>query len=254
MKKIMMLLMVAVLMLGISGQAMAAFEDGHLVRVVYSTAGTNEIGTDLGSVKNLTSLSTQNVVFNANNFDFAALGGNANASNTYVAYYTVTTTDASGNTNKAWLSGLPTGETIAKSKFSGYAGDAHSANGLYQVASGGAAQATVLMSDPNSYWNTLNNSGAAVGKMNNFITASGGNAEMSLADLATVGYVDQVLYYYSSPSGISGTASGLKVATIRTFADGHTELNPSAVPVPAAVYLFGSGLLGLVGLRRKMAA
>jgi hypothetical protein len=29
-------------------------------------------------------------------------------------------------------------------------------------------------------------------------------------------------------------------------------LTPSAVPVPAAVWLFGSGLLGLVGIRRKM--
>jgi hypothetical protein len=49
----------------------------------------------------------------------------------------------------------------------------------------------------------------------------------------------------------------LNVATIRTYADGTTQLNPTSVaqtPVPAAVYLLGSGLLGLVGIRRKMAA
>jgi hypothetical protein len=44
----------------------------------------------------------------------------------------------------------------------------------------------------------------------------------------------------------------VKVATIRTLADGTSTINPSAVPVPAAVYLLGSGLLGLVGLRRRI--
>ncbi len=32
------------------------------------------------------------------------------------------------------------------------------------------------------------------------------------------------------------------------------SLNISAVPVPAAVWLFGSGLLGLVGVARRKAA
>ncbi|MBD9357998.1 hypothetical protein [Methylomonas albis] len=32
---------------------------------------------------------------------------------------------------------------------------------------------------------------------------------------------------------------------------GHLELNPSAVPVPAAVWFFGSGLLGLLGMNRR---
>jgi len=41
---------------------------------------------------------------------------------------------------------------------------------------------------------------------------------------------------------------------IRTMADGSTIINPEAaapVPIPAAAYLLGSGLLGLVGIRRK---
>ena len=35
---------------------------------------------------------------------------------------------------------------------------------------------------------------------------------------------------------------------------GHFDLAPSAVPLPAAVWLFGSGLLGLLGVARKKAA
>jgi hypothetical protein len=58
-----------------------------------------------------------------------------------------------------------------------------------------------------------------------------------------------------SPSGISDDMSGVAVATIRTYADGTIRLNPreAATPIPAAVYLLGSGLLGLVVIRRKMA-
>lgn len=35
---------------------------------------------------------------------------------------------------------------------------------------------------------------------------------------------------------------------------GNSVAPPSAVPIPAAAWLFGSGLLGLAGLRRKVAA
>ena len=41
---------------------------------------------------------------------------------------------------------------------------------------------------------------------------------------------------------------------IRTFADGHTEIIPMATPLPAAFWLLGSGLMGLVGIRRRMTA
>ena len=50
MKKIMMLLVAMVLLLGVSGQAKAYFDDGHLIRVVYSTNGTMESATDLGDI------------------------------------------------------------------------------------------------------------------------------------------------------------------------------------------------------------
>ena len=38
------------------------------------------------------------------------------------------------------------------------------------------------------------------------------------------------------------------------FNGASTVINPSAIPVPAAVWLFGSGLLGLVGVARRKAA
>lgn len=252
MKKILMLLVVTMLLLGVKGQAMASFANGDLIRVVYSTSGTMETATDLGSISSLTSASTTNVVYNANNFNLSALGGTADASNSYVAYYSITL--APSPANQAWVSGPLAGVSKAsKTQFaSAYLTGVGNTNGMYDVASGGAKQVTVLMSDPNSYWMQLNRGGSSIGRMNNFLS-SGYSAEASLAGLSTVGYVDQTIYYYGSLSG-AGTATGLNVATIRTYADGHTALNPSAVPIPAAVYLFGSGLLSLVGIRRKTAA
>ncbi len=78
--------------------------------------------------------------------------------------------------------------------------------------------------------------------------------EANLSALNTVGgYVDQYLYYYGSNPDLGG--QGTAVAKIRTNADGSTTLSSLApTPIPAAIYLFGSGLVGLVGMRRKMSA
>jgi hypothetical protein len=42
-------------------------------------------------------------------------------------------------------------------------------------------------------------------------------------------------------------------AVLRIYEDGSVVLNPTVVPIPASLLLFGSGLLGLIGLRRKTA-
>jgi PEP-CTERM motif len=54
--------------------------------------------------------------------------------------------------------------------------------------------------------------------------------------------------------GESGWCGGVNCATSAFFAGSLTELpppDPSAVPVPAAMWLFGSGLLGLVGFAKR---
>jgi hypothetical protein len=82
--------------------------------------------------------------------------------------------------------------------------------------------------------------------------------EISLADLATKGYVDQFLYYFATPNSNAASSTGVKVATIRTKLNTNniitTEINPVSqvtTPIPAAAWLMGSGLLGMIGIRRK---
>jgi hypothetical protein len=51
----------------------------------------------------------------------------------------------------------------------------------------------------------------------------------------------------------SGLGDTIWVDDLMITAPDHATISPSAVPVPAAVWLLGSGLLGLIGIRRKKA-
>jgi hypothetical protein len=143
----------------------------------------------------------------------------------------------------AWTSGPSTGQSIKNSKFDTFAGQAHYVTGKNSLL--GNPQNVYLQSDANSFVTRM----APAGSFASYLQVY--NGEASLAALDTVGYVDQLLYYYSTPDDAS---SGSPLYTIRSWANGTSEINPNVVPIPAAVYLLGSGLLGLIGIRRKMSA
>lgn len=260
MKKIMMLIMVALLMLGVSGQAMASFEEGHLIRVVYSGTGAGtEYVTDLGNLSTLTSpITSPNSLPGTDTFSLSSVGASS-WNNVNIAYF-ILDTSAFGGSGTGWTSGsAANGGYTNSGAYGSFAGAAALTTNSWGMYSGGATSVNVQQADFASYWQWLNmaNGGAPnVGSMGGLLQAPGASAEANLGQLATTGYVDQILYYYGATpdSGARGTA----VATIRTLLNGTGSTSllaaPSAVPIPAAVYLFGSGLLGMFGLRRKMAA
>jgi hypothetical protein len=57
------------------------------------------------------------------------------------------------------------------------------------------------------------------------------------------------------PYLVTGATTGYSAVLRFNKADGQVTLNPNAapVPVPAAAWLLGSGVLGLIGLRRRNA-
>jgi hypothetical protein len=261
MKRIMMLLMVALVMFGVSGQAMASFNDGDLIRVVYqgSGAGTEYI-TDLGNFSQATGqltapITSNNPLTGQDAFSLTSVGASS-WSNVQVAYFIM---DLAGNggTGAAWTSGSPTtGGQVNLGTFNSFQGASALTYNSWQQNAGSGNSLTESQSSPVAYWQWLNNaqSGAAdIGGMAGFLKTPQSSAEANLGNLATAGYVDQVLYYYGA-NPMTAT-QGTAVATIRTFLGGtaSTEML-AAVPIPAAAYLFGSGLLGMFGLRRKMTA
>src|SRR5574341_1577011 len=246
MKKILMLMIVAVLMLGISGQAMASFEEGHLIRVVYSGTGAGtEYVTDLGDFLSLTSpLTSNNALSGQNTFSLANVGASATWANTNVAYFIVSFS-ANAGAGAAWTSGPASGSNNNFGTFwTNFVGSTAMTTNSWQQYSGGANSVAVSQADGASYWINQNSGGTSIGTFMGYLTNT---AEKNLGELATAAYVDQYLYYYgANPDG--GTP-GTQVAKLRTFAD-HTELGAvSQVLVPAAVYLFGTGQIGRASCR-----
>jgi len=236
--KFLVIAAVFMLMFSVAGQAMAAFTSGELIRVVYVNGGVgNEVATDLGAASTWTSPSaiTSTISYTTYKFSLSSFTGYS-YSDLSVVYFLKT------EANSFWTSGDLDGQDNLSGEKSATGERISHVLSYYENLSG--SQVTGESKHGNSYWKKLNEKG--VGKFYAFLTESG---EQNLAALATGGYVDQYLYYY--PSGTSNLAgSGVAVAQIRTFADGHTEINP--VPVPAAVYLLSSGLLALVGVRKHL--
>lgn len=242
----MMLMMAVLLVFSMAGQASADFDNTYLLRAVYDTAGTLESVTGLGPITDKTEPFTYNVIYNSDKFTTAMFGG-ADFSKLRVAYFAVDFYD-----KDVYLSGPIDGYQLSGNRKLSVINTAITGviAGYNKILSDDQKMGIMAKSGVQSYYTLMDKNGTATGSFGQFLTLPF-NGEASLAPLATVGYVDQTLFYYGNADT---SAPGVKMAVIRTFADGHTELNPNAVPVPASVLLLGSGLLGLIGIRRKMAA
>jgi len=249
-KKLLVFAAVFMLVLSFAGQAMADFAVGDLIEVVYqSGAGNPEVAIDLG---NMTALTTPGAVtdttFTTNEWSLSNFPG-ANYSNLNVAYFMY------GGSGVFLLSGPESGQSILANNKAAQAGtQMSSVLGLYASLSGGSGMATTTISNGDSYYTLLDKAGVGVGSFAGLV--SGGTAnEANLAPLATTGYVDQYLYYYPASASNIKNSAGIQIADIRTYANGSVEIIPLVTtPLPAAFWLLGSGLVGLVGIRRRKTA
>ncbi|NWF55110.1 MAG: hypothetical protein HXY45_09985 [Syntrophaceae bacterium] len=259
-RKLLGLLAAAVLVLGFAGQASALFEDLQLVRVVYQNNGTVELATSLGNVNTLAGGSNVTVGDGTSGFQLTDFSG-AGWANLQVGYYARN----AGLQYDAWTSGpLAGGQMSGPTKIANFTNAATYTAGYYQTLTPTGNTVTAVTTNLNSYVDNMNNGGTSPGTFAAFIPA--GNGEVSLAAIATLGYVEQLLYKYDYTSPGNPASAGVAVAKIRTWvtpgADGTlgtaddlsgTTINPTeqVVPIPPAVLLLGSGLLGLIGLRRR---
>jgi len=120
----------------------------------------------------------------------------------------------------------------------------------------------VVGTDPSNFWSVLKNnwgnstpfdSTGAVGGSMYFMLASetcvqGGAPFFAVACSST----DPSVYQFYGSGGLTaGTGNGIGQWTMSQSGVLSYSAGVSAVPVPAAAWLFGSGLLGLVGVARR---
>lgn len=248
-KKMITLLAGALMTIAMAANASAYFEQGNLIRVVYDKSINMEVATDLGSISSILPAAGGSVTLGggASSYLGSALAGSS-LSNLNVAYFSWNSANVD-----LWLSSKAATQSVLTSQWNTGTGAVQSVMNRYLGLAGSTTSRVDLSTaDANSYWNKLDkNSTTQSGKFGGLYLAQ--NGELNLSALATGGTVAQNLYFWNSQ-----TAAGTMLdITIETLADGSTRISstqepPSSVPVPAAAYLLGSGLLGLVGIRRKM--
>lgn len=235
-----MVLLAAMLLLGFTGQAMAYFTAGDLIQVVYQAGGTgNEVLTDLGAVSTTTGPITTGI----NTSQLSTLFPGQSWSNLDVAYFAFT--PQNGGALNLWISGTPGGQTNS----AGFQVTTKSAlnSVLSSINTASTNQVVQSSSASSSYWNAVDKNGTAVGMFNSFIAGGG---EVNLAALASGNTANLSLYYYPT-STVNSAGPGVELETLAISSNGTTTVTPQATPIPATFLLFGSGLLGLVGIRRK---
>ena len=264
MKKFLVGIAAAALVFGAAGHAKAYFSaDDELFQVIYegngsANLGTNEIVVDLGKISSLFTAGGVTTTNSAFATDLSTYFGNTSVSNLQVAYFAE---HAAGLTSAKviYASGTvaPTGVT-GGSTFASTSGAIGSFRSTYSGAasvvtgtdSAGLTYATTVgaTSVLNSYWGGLDQQGAGIGTLAAYLP-NGGSQGMEVAMVAG-GTVTQNFYKIASAAGTPGLSD---LGTIQTLSNGTVITQGAQVPIPPSVLLFGSGLLGLISIRRRSA-
>lgn len=215
--------------------AVASYAGDTGISINQILAGLTGSTTVLGSDANLAKLFAADA--SGDTLDFAVLGGQytgtvgaANFKTAGVAQFITSTTNNS-------LTSLSAATTPSLTHMAGLNTDLTSVNSN----SGGASSVEGSNPATSGIWDILNTAG----------TASWDGAGINNYNL--LGTTEN-LYYVTGTGGIASKVSPVLEATASLSSSGLVLTGTSSpVPLPAAVWLFGSGLLGLAGVARRKA-
>lgn len=245
MKKFSSVLLVALLVFAVVGQASAYFDGGNLAQVAYSP-GDKEVAVDLGidlATYNFDTAANDKVATGAINLNQFAIG--TTWADVQLAYY--------GAYDQKYLYFATTKATAPG--FNERAGAAFSsgvnkANLNFNTLGGNPS---IDVTSSTTGYNASFTAGGIVPGEYAGLNRDWQDGEANLAALSSVGYVDMYIYKYDKDrytTFVPGTNHDYQ-GIVRLTADGDTIVNPSAVPIPGTVLLLISGFMGLIGIRRK---
>ena len=212
-RKLVTLIVAAILALSTAGSACAAFADLELIRVYYDRNGS-EYATDLGKVKDLLAAGT------------TTIGGSFGSLTTgYAVYFAL---DRATGMNDVWASGSVDTPSVITGGGLGMTSLKNGTVPMYsQFNTQGGTDYTGLASETSSYKKKLS---ATQGQLASTIHLnSSPNTEASIASLigAGTGSVTQVLYFWDNAlTTVAADKIGVPVATITTHFDGKTVISP----------------------------
>lgn len=245
-KKMIVLLAAALLTLGAAGSALANFGDQQLEMFAYN--GSTEVAVDLGAI-DVTSLSSMESslasLAGTINIGATAVSGLTGSGNIYAGIMGIDFANT-GNvvvSGKAGLSPFP----YSTANYGGATGSMSTINGYYAgVTQATAGVATGSSTAINSYFTLMDSKSAGLGNFGSLVPSTvKGDATTTLTAA-----VAEELYWLDSNNATNFVDTGYE-AIINTNGSVTIEKTPAATPIPAAIYLMGSGLLGMFGLRRR---
>jgi len=262
MKKLAYLMAALMIMVAAAGSAQAGFTNNDLVLTVYNAAG-NEVGIDLGInllTYNFATAINDKVIDHTTDatWTLADIGAGFTLGDVNAAVYG--RTDAVGGMVNFYMAMTkdfnPAGTTNAGS-WATVTSNTNKITNTYGVNDPDGKK-VVSATANDTYFKLMDNAQATTaGNFANFNTNNMAFGEAAMEDDDP--YFDMYLYRFyvkfppNSYKFVPFAADQPYQAEVRLFANGDVVINPNPVPVPAAVWLLGSGLIGLVGIRRRNA-
>jgi hypothetical protein len=259
----------SVAVFAIAGQAQASFGNDHLTQVFYTDNNNKvEIGVDLGGLGTDFNLTEQNKTLKTVNYAALAAGKGAAVGDLRMGLYIdslIKSTDSVWDHYFVTTTSTTPAVPAAYPVYNWYRFMDSATEAITKYYTGGQVSkqdgGTVVMVAPDnagSYRTRMTMSGFVKGtyRTTNVESASAPRGELNLAEMGGK-FTDLYLWHFAydvSPktSHLLAGATTDYSAVLRFYSNGTTVLNPTAVPLPGAVWMLGSTLFGLLGLRRRM--